>query len=91
VGKMMLGQDYPHHEGTVHSGTSRYLQATLGAAGVPQHEARMMLGDTAAAVFGFDPTALAPVTARLAVGVDDVLMPPEEDFFPRGDVNKPFV
>ncbi len=91
VGKMMLGQDYPHHEGTVHSGTLRYLQATLGAAGVAEDEARIMLGDTAAAVFGFDPTALAPVTARLAVRVHDVLRPPEEDFFPRGDVNKPFV
>jgi hypothetical protein len=63
----------------------------LGATGVAEDEARMMLGDTAAAVFGFDPMALAPVTARLAVRVQDVLRPPEEDFFPRGDVNKPFV
>jgi hypothetical protein len=51
----------------------------------------MMLGKTAAGVFGFDPTALAPVTARLAVRVHDVLRPPEENLFPRGDVNKPFV
>jgi hypothetical protein len=91
VGKMMLGQDYPHHEGTVHSGTLRYLQATLGAASVAEDEARMMLGETAATVFGFDRTALAPFTNRLAVTVHDVLRPPNEVFFPRGDVNKPFV
>lgn len=91
VDKMMLGHDYPHHEGTVHSGTSRYLQATLGAAGVAEDEARLMLGGTAATVFGFDPPALAPVASRLAVRADDVLQPPEADLFPRGDVNKPFV
>jgi len=34
---------------------------------------------------------LAPVADRLAVRPSDVLRPPEEDLFPRGDVNKPFV
>jgi len=91
VDKMMLGHDYPHHEGTVQHGVAAYLQATLGAVGVPEAEARMMLGGTAADVFGFDPAALAPVADRLAVRPSDVLRPPEEDLFPRGDVNKPFV
>jgi len=91
VDKMMLGHDYPHHEGTVHSGTARYLRATLGAAGVAEREARMMLGDTAATVFGFDRAALAPVAGRLGVRAEEILQPPEADFFPRGDVNKPFV
>jgi predicted TIM-barrel fold metal-dependent hydrolase len=91
LGKMMLGADYPHHEGTVNSGTSDYLRATLGAAGVAEDEARTMLGATAAKVFGFDTTALAPLSAHLALSADDILRPPEEDLFPLGDVKKPFV
>jgi predicted TIM-barrel fold metal-dependent hydrolase len=89
--KMMLGEDYPHHEGTFNSGTDNYLRATLGAAGVPEGEARLMLGETAATVFGFDATALAPISARLGVDTDDVLRAPDEDLFPLGDVKKPFV
>jgi len=89
--KMMLGEDYPHHEGTVHSGTADYFRATLGVSGVPENEARAMLGETAAAVFGFDQEALAPVAARLGLRPDDILRVPEEDLFPLGDVNKPFV
>jgi predicted TIM-barrel fold metal-dependent hydrolase len=91
INKMMLGQDYPHHEGTFNSGTANYLRATLGAAAVPEGEAKMMLGETAAAVFGFDPLALAPISARLDLDTGDVLRAPEEDLFPLGDVKKPFV
>jgi predicted TIM-barrel fold metal-dependent hydrolase len=89
--KMMLGEDYPHHEGTVHSGTADYFRATLGVSAVPENEARAMLGETAAAVFGLDKEALAPVAARLGLRPDDILRMPEEDLFPLGDVNKPFV
>jgi predicted TIM-barrel fold metal-dependent hydrolase len=89
--KMMLGEDYPHHEGTFNSGTADYLRATLGAAGVPESEARLMLGETAAAVFGFDTMALAPISARLGVDTADILRVPDEDLFPLGDVKKPFV
>jgi hypothetical protein len=91
INKMMLGQDYPHHEGTFNRGTANYLRATLGAAAVPEREAKAMLGETAAAVFGFDTLALAPISARLALDTRDVLRAPEEDLFPLGDVKKPFV
>jgi hypothetical protein len=63
----------------------------LGASGVPENEARTMLGETAAAVFGFDPGALGPVAARLGLRPHDILRVPEEDLFPLGDVKKPFV
>jgi predicted TIM-barrel fold metal-dependent hydrolase len=89
--KMMLGADYPHHEGTVNSGTIDYLRATLGATGVPEGEARIMLGETAAKVFRFDTDALAPISARLALDADDILRSPEKELFPLGDVQKPFV
>jgi hypothetical protein len=88
---MMLGEDYPHHEGTFHSGPADYLRATLGASGVPEREARAMLGETAASVFGFDAGALAPIAARLGLQAGDILRVPEDDLFPRGDVRKPFV
>lgn len=91
VGKMMLGEDYPHHEGTVNSGTTDYLRATLGAARVPEDEASIMLGGTAAEVFGFDTTRLAPISDRLGLHAEDILRPPAEELFPLGDVNKPFV
>jgi hypothetical protein len=63
----------------------------LGASGVPEHEARALLGETAATVFGFDADALAPVAARLGLRAEDILRVPEEDLFPLGDVKKPFV
>jgi predicted TIM-barrel fold metal-dependent hydrolase len=91
IDKMMLGEDYPHHEGTFHSGTADYFRATLGASGVPENEARALLGETAAPVFGFDADALAPVAARLGLRPEDILRVPEEDLFPLGDVKKPFV
>jgi predicted TIM-barrel fold metal-dependent hydrolase len=89
LSNMMLGMDYPHHEGTLLEGTRNYLRATLGVAKVPLNEARMLLGENAARVFGFDLEQLAPVAAELAVTPESVLTPPEEDLFPRGDVNRP--
>lgn len=87
--KMMLGMDYPHHEGTLIEGTRNYLRATLGAANVPANEARLLLGENAAAAFGFDLKALEPVAAQIGVTPESVLTPPEEDLYPRGDVNRP--
>ncbi|WP_372566980.1 amidohydrolase family protein [Streptomyces aureus] len=54
--KMMLGMDYPHHEGTwaAGPGTLAYLQATLGACEVPADEARMLLSENAIRVWGMD-------------------------------------
>jgi hypothetical protein len=85
----MVGVDYPHHEGTWNGGTINYLQATFGPNDVPEDEARLMLGETAAKVFNFDPAALAPVVQRCGPTPQQILTPPTEDLFPRGDVNKP--
>ena len=39
---MMIGVDYPHHEGMWNGGTRNYLQATFGANRVPVDEARLI-------------------------------------------------
>jgi len=89
VDKMMLGADYPHHEGTWGGGNLHYLQATLGAAGISEPDARTMLGETACDVFGFDRVALQEVTDRAGLKITDVLTAPDVDRFPRGDVHRP--
>jgi predicted TIM-barrel fold metal-dependent hydrolase len=89
LGKMMLGMDFPHHEGTLLVSTSAYLQATLGAAHVPLEEAKMLLSENAARIFGFDLERLRPIADKIGPSVDDVLTPPEEDLFPKGDVHRP--
>ena len=86
---MMIGMDYPHHDGTLIEGTQNYLRATLGAANVPVDEARRMLGDTAARVFGFDLAKLDRVARRIGIRPADVLTPPDRDLYARGDVNRP--
>jgi predicted TIM-barrel fold metal-dependent hydrolase len=89
VDKMMVGVDYPHHEGTWNGGTIDYLQATFGPNDVPEDEARMMLGETAASVFGLDAAALGALAEKVGPTAEQILTPPAEDLFPRGDVNKP--
>jgi predicted TIM-barrel fold metal-dependent hydrolase len=91
VDKIMLGMDYPHQEGTwaMGPGTLDYFQATLGAAHVPAQEARLMLGETAAEVFGMDVGSLLAEAERIGPRIEVVLSPPTEDLFPRGDVKKP--
>jgi predicted TIM-barrel fold metal-dependent hydrolase len=92
VDKIMLGTDYPHHEGTwgAGPGTRHYLRATLGAAGVPATDARTMLGATAIEVFDLDAEKLAAIGQRIGPSLEFALTPPTEDLFPRGDVHKPF-
>jgi predicted TIM-barrel fold metal-dependent hydrolase len=80
-GKMMIGVDYPHHEGTWTGGTQKYLQATLGAARVPVDEARALLAETAISVFGFDESALRSVADRVGPLESEILTVPTEDWF----------
>jgi predicted TIM-barrel fold metal-dependent hydrolase len=89
--KMMLGMDYPHHEGTwaAGPGTLAYLRATLGSVGVPAGEAAQLLGETAIKVFGFDRRALDGLGREIGPDMAEVLRPPTEDLYPRGDVKKP--
>jgi predicted TIM-barrel fold metal-dependent hydrolase len=90
--RIMLGADYPHHEGSLLApGTQGYLRATLGTAGVPEDEARMMMGDTMIELFGMDRTALDAEAERIGLMPADVLTPPEQDLYPRGDVHRPLM
>jgi predicted TIM-barrel fold metal-dependent hydrolase len=90
--QMLLGMDYPHHEGTfAMGGTTEYLRATLGVAGVPADEARQLLGGNAVSKWGFDPRVLRPLADRIGPELDHLLTAPTEDLFPRGDVHKPLV
>ena len=89
VDKMMIGIDYPHHEGTWTNGTQDYLQATMGAAGVTPDEADTMLGKTTASVYGFDYDHLARLAQTVGPTADQILTGPAEEKFPRGDAHKP--
>lgn len=89
---MLLGMDYPHHEGTFAAGgTTEYLRATLGAAGVPPAEAKRLLGENALERWGFDGARLRELADRVGPELELLLTPPETDLFPRGDVHKPLV
>jgi predicted TIM-barrel fold metal-dependent hydrolase len=91
IHKISIGMDYPHHEGTwgAGPGTTEWLRATLGAAGVPADEATLMLGGNACRLWGFDADALRTIADRIGPSIGTILTPPTEDYFPRGDINKP--
>ncbi|WP_236795485.1 amidohydrolase family protein [Amycolatopsis sp. GM8] len=92
VDRMMLGADYPHHEGSINApGTRAYLRATLGAAGVTEDEARKMMGDNIIKLFGMDRAALEAEGERIGLMPSDILTPPTENLYPRGDVHRPLV
>jgi predicted TIM-barrel fold metal-dependent hydrolase len=91
IDKIQIGMDYPHHEGTwgAGPGTLDWLRSTLGAAGATPEEARKMLGENAAKLWGFDLDKLRPVADEIGLKMDALLTPNDYDFFPRGDVHKP--
>jgi predicted TIM-barrel fold metal-dependent hydrolase len=91
VDKIMIGADYPHHEGTwgAGPGTTEYMQATLGAANVPPEHARLMLGENAVGTFHLDGAALHEIADGIGTELSVLLTPPTKDYFPRGDVHKP--
>jgi len=59
---VMWGNDYPHPEGTWPHTVAK-LRETFHD--VPVSDAELMLGGTAARVYGFDIDALAPVAGRI--------------------------
>jgi predicted TIM-barrel fold metal-dependent hydrolase len=69
VDRIMWGNDFPHIEGTYPYSIEamRYVFAD-----VPVAEVRSMLGETAAAVYGFDLDGLAPVIERVGPTIDEV-------------------
>ncbi|HEX5587495.1 MAG TPA: amidohydrolase family protein [Acidimicrobiia bacterium] len=68
--QMIFGIDYPHHEGTWPN-TREWIQAAF--AGVPEDEARMILGENAIDFYGLDREHLAAIAARIGPEVSDVL------------------
>jgi hypothetical protein len=87
----MWGADYPHSE-TTYPYTREALRWTF--AGVPAGEMRMMLGVTAARVYGFDLDVLDPIAARVGPTVDEVSVPltePPEDSVSLGFTQEKFL
>ena len=89
IGKMMLGMDYPHQEGTFIKSTGDYLRATIGASQTGIEDARRLLGETAAEVFGFDREHLGGVAAEVGFRPSEILTAPGHDVYPHGDVHRP--
>lgn len=91
--KMLIGSDYPHHEGTwgAGPGTTEYLQATLGATHVPAEDARKMLGQNAIETFHLDGDALRETADEVGNPLAILLQEPTQEWFPRGDVHKPLL
>jgi len=79
VDRIMWGSDYPHKEAS-HPFSLEAMRASF--AGVPRDEVALMLGGNAAALYGFDLDALAPVAARIGPRVADVDTPLDRDLLP---------
>ena len=75
VDRILWGSDYPHYEGTFPY-TRESLRLTF--ADVDPAETRLMLGENAAALYGFDLAKLAPVAERVRVTPELVQTPLEE-------------
>lgn len=69
VDRIMWGCDYPHREAS-YPYSKEALR--LAFAGVPRAEVQAMVGANAAALYGLDLDALAPVAARVGPLVDEV-------------------
>jgi predicted TIM-barrel fold metal-dependent hydrolase len=69
---VMWGADYPHREGTAPF-TREHLRQVFN--GRPEDELRAVLAGTAAALYGFDLDALAPIADRVGPTVAEVAEP----------------
>ncbi|MEI2697507.1 MAG: amidohydrolase family protein [Microthrixaceae bacterium] len=70
--RMMWGSDYPHNEGTFPH-TREALRQRFSD--VDEAAMRMLLADNAAALYGFDLDALAPIAARVGPTVGELRVP----------------
>jgi predicted TIM-barrel fold metal-dependent hydrolase len=90
--QMMFGVDYPHHEGTWPN-TREWIQAAF--AGVPEDEARLILGENAVRFYDLDRDHLARIAARIGPEPSEVLgdhvVEPRlvEHFHKRGGFSRP--
>jgi predicted TIM-barrel fold metal-dependent hydrolase len=87
VDRFCWGTDYPHYEGTFPY-TREALRHTFHD--VPEHEARRMLGENAAALYGFDLEALAPIVDRIGPRPEDLARPLEASEFPERTMSMAF-
>ena len=75
VDRILWGNDYPHYEGCYpHSRENM----RLAFADVPQSEVRMMIGENAAKLYGFDLENLRPLAERIAITPELVATPLDE-------------
>jgi predicted TIM-barrel fold metal-dependent hydrolase len=72
VDRIMWGADYPHAEGT-YPYSKEALRATF--ADVPEDECRLMLGETAARLYGLDLDVLRAAADRVGPTVGEVARP----------------
>ena len=72
VDRIMWGTDSPHPEGSAPYTTDALRATLLRRAG---RRLRAMLGGNAAALYGFDLDALAPIAAAIGPRVDEVAEP----------------
>jgi predicted TIM-barrel fold metal-dependent hydrolase len=73
--RFMWGSDYPHDEGT-YPFTREHLRQVF--AGVAPGELQAMLAENAAALYGFDLPALAPLAERFGPTVEEIATPLRE-------------
>lgn len=73
--RFMWGSDYPHDEGTAPY-TREHLRQVM--CDLDEAEKRRILGENAAALFGFDLDALAPLAARYGPTVEELAQPLDE-------------
>ena len=69
VETILFGRDFPHHESTWPQ-TSYYLQDAF--AGVPDDEARLMLGENGIRFFGLDRDRLAQIAKRIGPKIETI-------------------
>jgi predicted TIM-barrel fold metal-dependent hydrolase len=75
IDRILWGNDYPHYEGCYpHSRENM----RLAFSDLDPAQVRMMLGENAAALYGFDLHALAPIADRLDITPELVATPLEE-------------
>jgi predicted TIM-barrel fold metal-dependent hydrolase len=70
VDRFIFGRDYPHPEGTWPN-TFEWIHAAFG--GVPENEARLMLGENAIECYGFDHAKMKKIAERIGPKPEAVL------------------
>jgi predicted TIM-barrel fold metal-dependent hydrolase len=70
VDRIMWGSDYPHIEGTWPRSHAALKEALNGCT---EPEVRMMVGETAARVYGFDVDALWPLAEKIGPRIGDLV------------------